>query len=57
MNPTSGVSTITFFVPKLPVGEYPLYVTNKIGTTQYGIKLRRRLNAQRPQPEGEHRAY
>ena len=36
MNPTSGVSTITFFVPKLPVGEYPLYVTNKIGTTQYG---------------------
>jgi hypothetical protein len=36
MNPTSWVSTITFFVPKLPVGEYPLYVTNKVGTTQYG---------------------
>jgi hypothetical protein len=43
MNPTTGVSTITFTVPKLQGGIYPLYVTNKIGTTRssddFGIGL------------------
>lgn len=38
MDKTSGDSTVTFIVPKLPNGVYPLYVTNKkVGTSQAGI--------------------
>lgn len=35
MNKTTGDSTVTFFVPKLPNGVYPLYVVNKkVGSSQ-----------------------
>ena len=40
MNKTTGNSTVTFIVPKLPNGVYPLYVVNKkVGTSQAGIEF------------------
>jgi hypothetical protein len=38
MNKTTGYSAVTFIVPKLPDGVYPLYVVNKkVGSSQAGI--------------------